>query len=132
MLLRGGEPVAGIGQYSAALMSETTSEIRNIHAAHDWFEVLHTSRQSQTAVMILAPGAASGEEPEAHAHSEQTLLVVTGSISGEVGEEKLTLGPGDVITIPAGVKHRFRNDGTQPALTFNVYSPPEYPPDARG
>jgi oxalate decarboxylase/phosphoglucose isomerase-like protein (cupin superfamily) len=28
--------------------------------------------------------------------------------------------------IPAGVKHRFVNHSDAPAVTFNVYSPPEY------
>ena len=106
-------------------------QVRNINTSQSWFEVLQTSEKSQTAVMILASGQASGEEAEAHAHSDQSMLVVTGSIEGKVGDEHLTLSAGDVIIIPAATKHRFWNPGERPATTFNVYSPPEYPADTR-
>ncbi len=38
---------------------------------------------------------------------------------------------GDVVIIPPGVKHKFINSGEEPAVTFNVYSPPEYPVDEK-
>jgi len=49
-----------------------------------------------------------------------------GELTGEVGDEHPTLKKGDVIIIPAGVKHRFTNQATKSAVTFNVYSPPAY------
>ena len=30
------------------------------------------------------------------------------------------------VIIPAGVKHRLRNSGAEPAFAFSVYSPPAY------
>ena len=36
--------------------------------------------------------------------------------------------PAMSASFPAGTKHRFQNAGKEPALTFNVYSPPEYAP----
>ena len=105
--------------------------MKNIHASRHWFEVLQTTDKSQTAVMTLGPGKATGKKAEIHSHSNQTLLVVTGCIKGTVGEEQLALAAGDVIIIPAGTLHHFWNDGDEPATTFNVYSPPEYPPDCK-
>lgn len=107
-------------------------DVQNIHAVADWFQVMQTTARSQTAMMILGPGKESGQEPEAHDHSDQVMLVIAGTIQGVVGDELLTLKEGDVIIIPAGMKHRFWNDGEQTATTFNVYAPPEYPPDTRG
>lgn len=107
-------------------------KVKNIHSAQEWFEVLQTTERSQTAVMVLAPGKATGPDAEAHEQSDQSLLVVTGSIMGDVGGMTLDLEAGDVIVIPAGTRHRFWNEGEQSATTFNVYSPPEYAPDARG
>lgn len=107
-------------------------DVRNINASQSWFEVFQTTDKSQTAVMILSPGQASGDEPEAHEHSDQAMLVVTGSVHGQVGDETLTLDSGDVILIPAATKHRFWNEGDRPATTFNVYSPPEYARNERG
>jgi mannose-6-phosphate isomerase-like protein (cupin superfamily) len=104
-------------------------KVRNISEAKDWFEVLETSERSQTAMMTLAPGKSSGGKAEAHEDSDQVLLILEGELSGEVGDEHLSLKKGDVIMIPSGVKHRFRNPSRKRAVTFNVYSPPAYPAD---
>ena len=100
--------------------------VRNISEAKDWFEVLQTSERSQTAMMTLAPGKSSGGKAEAHEDSDQVLLILEGELSGEVSDEHLSLKKGDVIMIPAGVKHRFTNRSRKRAVTFNVYSPPAY------
>jgi uncharacterized protein YjlB len=52
--------------------------------------------------------------------------------SGRICDEKATLRKGDVLLIPAGVKHRFTNRSDKSAVTFNVYAPPEYPADSKG
>jgi mannose-6-phosphate isomerase-like protein (cupin superfamily) len=101
--------------------------VTNIDKAKDWFEVLQTSERSQTAMMTLAPGDSTGDKAEAHEKSDQVLLMLDGELTGEVADEHPTLKKGDVIIIPAGVKHRFTNRAAKPALTFNVYSPPAYP-----
>ena len=101
--------------------------VTNISDAKEWFEVLQTGERSQTAMMTLAPGDATGDKAEAHEKSDQVLLMLEGELTGEVGDERPRLRKGDVIIIPAGVKHRFVNRAKKPALTFNVYSPPAYP-----
>jgi mannose-6-phosphate isomerase-like protein (cupin superfamily) len=107
-------------------------DVANIRRAKEWFEVLQTGDQSQTAMMTLAPGKSTGDKAEAHEESEQVLLVLEGALDGEIGERKTKLSRGDVIVIPAGVKHRFTNSGETAAVTFNVYSPPEYSPGTKG
>lgn len=74
---------------------------------------------------------ASGPTADAHAQSDQVLLVLEGELAGEIGEETAQLRRGDSIVIPAGVKHRFTNPGAVAAVTFNVYAPPEYPAGTR-
>jgi mannose-6-phosphate isomerase-like protein (cupin superfamily) len=107
-------------------------DLANIQDATERFEVLQTSKRSQTAMMTLAPGAATGRKAKAHKKSDQVLLVLSGSLSGTVGPEKAQLRKGDVVLIRAGTPHRFQNDGRVRAVTFNVYSPPEYPPGRKG
>ena len=107
-------------------------QLTNIKSARDWFEVLQTTERTQTAMMTLQPGASSGSTAEGHEKSDQVLLLLEGELSGEVGGERSQMTKGDVIAIPAGVKHRFTNNGSVPAVTFNVYSPPEYPADTKG
>ena|SRR5436853_3682584 len=106
--------------------------VTNIGRATGWFEVLQTTERSQTAIMTLEPGAASGEQAEAHEKSDQVLLMLEGELIGEVGEERPRLTKGDVILIEAGTKHRFANASAKKAVTFNVYSPPAYPPKEKG
>jgi mannose-6-phosphate isomerase-like protein (cupin superfamily) len=104
----------------------------NIHEAQSWFQVLHTTSRSQTAVMTLSADGQSSEEMNVHTKSDQVLLVVVGEIEAEVGDDRKTMHAGDSCVVPAGTKHRFRNAGKEPALTFNVYSPPEYPANEKG
>ena len=107
-------------------------KLSNIAKAKEWFEVLQTGERSQMAMMTLKAGDATGDKAEAHENSDQVLLMLEGELSGEVGDERSKLMKGDVIIIPAGVKHRFVNRGDKPAVTFNVYSPPAYPPQTKG
>lgn len=103
----------------------------NVWTTKGWFEVLQTSEKSQTAVMKLAPGQSSGDEPEAHEDSEQVLIVMEGEVFAEIESECSTLREGDVVVIPPGTRHKFSNRSKKPALAFNVYSPPEYPADMK-
>ena len=107
-------------------------DLANIKDATEWFEVLQTSKGTQTAMMMLGPGDATGKKTEAHAKSDQVLLMLSGKLSGTVGPETVDLKKGDVLLIRAGTPHRFKNPGRERAVTFNVYSPPEYPPDTKG
>ena len=107
-------------------------DLANIKDATEWLEVLQTSKQTQTAMMTLAPGDDTGRKAETHEKSDQVLLVLSGKLSGTVGPETVELKKGDVILIRAGTPHRFKNPGRQRAMTFNVYSPPEYPSDTKG
>ncbi len=97
--------------------------LTNIRKATAWFEVLQTTGRTQTAMMTLAVGDSTGDKAEAHEKSDQVLLLLEGELSGEVGEQRVTLKKGDLIVISAGEIHRFTNSGDQPAVTF----PPEYP-----
>ena len=75
--------------------------VTNISEASDWFEVLQTTKRTQTAVMTLKPGKSSGTEPDGHNKSDQVLLVLEGEVEGEIADETITLRDGDVIVIPA-------------------------------
>ena len=107
-------------------------KLTNISKAKEWFEVLQTSERTQTAIMTLASGQASGSTAEGHKGSDQVLLMLEGELVGTVGGKEICLTKGDVVIIPAGVKHRFKNEAKSDAVTFNVYAPPEYPPETKG
>jgi mannose-6-phosphate isomerase-like protein (cupin superfamily) len=106
-------------------------KITNIDDARGWFAVLQTSAKAQTAVMILTAGGQSSEEMNTHAKSDQVLLLLEGELEAEVDGEKRTMRKGDCCIVPAGTPHRFENRGRGRAVTFNVYSPPEYAADEK-
>jgi len=108
------------------------AKVSNIRSAGTWFEVRQTNENSQIAVMTLEPGQATGQKAESHKNSQQVLLLIEGNLTAELEGMRRSLGSGDALIIPPGVKHKFTNEGRTTALTFNVYCPPEYPPDEKG
>ena len=107
-------------------------DVTHLHRSKGtFFEVLQTSRQSQTAGMTLKPGEESGPKGNDHPKCEQVLLVLEGEVVAQVGDERRTLKAGDVVVVPAGASHRFVNEGKAPAFTFNVYAPPAYEPGTK-
>jgi len=106
--------------------------VAHLTGAKSWFQVLQTTERSQTAVMTLSAGGESSEEMNVHEKSDQVLLVVEGEVHAEVEGEKRLLRAGDCCVVEAGKKHRFENAGKGRAVTFNVYTPPEYPADEKG
>lgn len=105
-----------------------TMDIESIDQTKQEFQILQTRHHSQTAVIRLDPGKATGKDKQDHSHSEQVVLVLQGEFLAEVGDETRTVTIGESLIIPAGVKHRLSNPGGEPALAYTVYAPPVYPP----
>jgi quercetin dioxygenase-like cupin family protein len=57
--------------------------------------------------------SADGAVPGAHIHPEQEerFEVVEGTMAFRMGMKKIVAGPGDVVTVPAGKVHAFKNAG---------------------
>jgi mannose-6-phosphate isomerase-like protein (cupin superfamily) len=95
----------------------------NIATASKRFEILQKTDKSQTGLLTLKTGEWSNELGSVHPVSDQIVLVLSGRMQGEVGEERATLNVGDVLIIPPGVPHRFQNVEEEPCVSFNVYAP---------
>lgn len=67
---------------------------------------------------MLRPGA----EVDVHTHSncEEAVYVLEGSIEGLLGDETRALTEGDVMLVPAGVKHTIMNRSSQVARVVQV------------
>lgn len=100
--------------------------VLNVRESKSWFSVLQTGDLAQTAVMSIGPGEESGPKQNEHAQSEQVLYVIEGELHAEIGERSFTMRAGDSTLVRREVPHRFSNRSQQPALTFNVYTPPAY------
>jgi|tagenome__1003787_1003787.scaffolds.fasta_scaffold20694782_2 quercetin dioxygenase-like cupin family protein len=60
---------------------------------------------------------ADGAVPGAHVHPEQEerFEVLEGTMTFRMGLKKVVAGPGDVVTVPAGKVHAFKNAGEDTA-----------------
>lgn len=90
------------------------------------FDVLHTTRTSQAAMMTLAPGAESNESSaNEHGWAEQWLYVVAGTGTARVGGRSIALRPGVLVLISRREPHVIRAGRTR-LVTYNVYVPAAY------
>jgi quercetin dioxygenase-like cupin family protein len=57
-----------------------------------------------------------------HPNCEEVIYVLSGTCRHEVGKETVTLRPGDVLRIPAGVPHMATALGNEPSRSIVVYN----------
>ncbi len=66
--------------------------------------------------VTIPPG--SGVPPHMHP-SPETFRVLSGCVTfwriGSTGPEEIAAGPGDVVAVPSGEPHGYRNSGSEPA-----------------
>jgi quercetin dioxygenase-like cupin family protein len=69
---------------------------------------------------------ASGFSTGLHVHAvqEETFYVLEGECQWQVGEERVTAGPGTYVFIPPGVPHSIGNASGSPARMLMTVSPP--------
>ena len=72
----------------------------------------------------IDPGA--GLALHIHPGYEEATLVVEGNIEAVLEGETRTLGPGDLLLVPAGAKHTITNRSDKPAKVLAIY-PSAYP-----
>ena len=90
----------------------------------DFRRVLWTGEHSQLVIMTIPPGGEIGEE--VHEDTDQILTFV--SVVGEaiVSGQSRKVRSGDLVVVPAGRKHNFKNAGENPLILYTVYGPPEH------
>ena len=70
--------------------------------------------QAAAAVATMAPGADSGAKLLKHP-GEELVFVLSGKVQFTVGEQELTMGPGDSLHFNGDVPHHWRNQSKKPA-----------------
>ena len=90
----------------------------------DFRRVLWTGEHTQLVIMTIPSGGEIGEE--VHEDTDQILTFVSGVGEALVDDEKRKVAQGDLVVVPAGVKHNFVNTGPNPLVLYTVYGPPEH------
>lgn len=102
-------------QVSVATVAEESSDFRR---------VLWTGKYTQLVIMTIPPGGDIGQE--IHAGTDQILTFVSGSGEADIDGTTRPVTQGDLVAVPAGAQHNFRNTGLNPLILYTVYSPPEH------
>lgn len=92
----------------------------------DFRRVLWTGRHTQLVIMTIPPGGEIGEE--VHEQTDQILTFVSGTGTADVAGVSRQVTQGDLVAVPAGTRHNFRNTGSEPLRLYTVYGPPDHKP----
>jgi mannose-6-phosphate isomerase-like protein (cupin superfamily) len=56
-----------------------------------------------------------------HSHDDpETFIGIAGEMEGFVESDHVRVGPGELLHVPGGARHGWRNSGTEPAVTFLI------------
>jgi mannose-6-phosphate isomerase-like protein (cupin superfamily) len=89
----------------------------------DFRRVLYTTRYTQLVVMALPPQEEIGEE----VHTvDQILYLIDGEGEAIVAGQRHSVEKGDIVIVPAGVRHNVRNTEDEPLKLFTIYASPEH------
>ena len=72
----------------------------------------------------LAPGATV--TTHTHPDTEEAMVIVDGELEAVLGDETVTVGAGDTVLAPAGVKHGFVNRSQSQAALLAVFPKTEF------
>ena len=90
----------------------------------DFRRVLWTGEHSQLVIMTIPPGGEIGEET--HPDTDQILTFVSGAGKAIVSGSEKNVAGGDLVVVPAGLKHNFVNSGPNPLVLYTVYGPADH------
>ena len=85
-----------------------------------------TGEHSQVVAMTIPAGEEIGAE--VHTGNDQLLVFVDGQGEAVLAGKTSTVGPNDLVLVPAGTRHNFVNTGDEPLRLVTVYAPPEHAP----
>lgn len=69
----------------------------------------------------IPPG--SGPPPHRHAHEDETFYLLAGSLEVQANDDVVTATAGDVVFLPRGALHTFRNPGVDAARALIIITP---------
>ena len=89
----------------------------------DFRRVLWTGKHTQLVIMTIPPDGEIGEEVH---EVDQILTFVSGVGEAKVGGSTRKVAQGDLVVVPSGTKHNFKNAGPNPLVLYTVYGPPDH------
>jgi mannose-6-phosphate isomerase-like protein (cupin superfamily) len=76
---------------------------------------------------IILDESEPGGGPRLHRHPyDETWVVVAGTLTFTAGDDQLAAAPGDIVVVPPGVPHKFRNDGPGRSRLVCIHASPTF------
>jgi mannose-6-phosphate isomerase-like protein (cupin superfamily) len=116
-----------LARRTAMADSDSVLDLEQLVRENDDFRrEVRTADHSQLVLMTIPPGEEIGDE--VHEGIDQTLVFEEGEAEAVIAGESFSVRAGQVVLVPAGVRHNFINRGSGPLRLWTVYAPPEHPP----
>ena len=84
----------------------------------------HGSESLWVGHLEISPGASV--TTHIHPGTEEAMVIVEGELEAILGNDVVTLGPGDTVLAPAGIKHGFVNRSNEKAALLAVFPKTEF------
>jgi mannose-6-phosphate isomerase-like protein (cupin superfamily) len=94
---------------------------------NNYRKVIYTTCGMQLVLMSINPGDEIGME--VHEYIDQFFRIEKGQLCAIVGDKNIELGDGSILIVPRGTKHNIKNNGTEVAKLYSIYTPPNHPKD---
>ncbi len=76
-------------------------------------------------ISLILDHSDPGEGPRLHRHPyDETWVVQEGHLTFQLGDERCAAGSDDIVIAPAGVPHKFTNDGPGPSTLICIHASP--------
>lgn len=109
----------------AAILKGFVGDIEKLADDNSNFRrVLYTGKNLQLVLMTLKPGEEIGEE--VHPGTDQFFRIEEGKGEVRINGEPTKINDGDVVLVPAGVRHNVVNTGGEPLRLYTLYAPPQH------
>jgi quercetin dioxygenase-like cupin family protein len=71
-----------------------------------------TGEEHGATISLILDHSEPGQGPRLHRHPyDETWVVIEGNLTFQLGDQRHTVEPGDVVIAPPGAAHKFTNDG---------------------
>jgi quercetin dioxygenase-like cupin family protein len=76
-------------------------------------------------VSLILDHSEPGQGPRLHRHPyDETWVVHEGNLTFQLGQDRLHVGPGDIVIAPADIAHKFTNDGPRRSHMVCIHASP--------
>ena len=78
-------------------------------------------------ISVILDASEPGRGPRLHRHPyDETWVINEGHLTFQLGDTPLEAGPGDIVIAPAGVAHKFINDGPGRSQAVCIHANPTF------